>query len=174
MSLAIEKYAKLKRSILFFDKEYKKHVSKSNDFESGFFIKLTYLEISGALEELVDKLILNYMAGIEVSNDNESYIHKLVKKTYSYSYSDAFMKLLVSVLGIKEYDDFERGNIDLVNHIKSNNGFKEILDKRNIYSHTSSDETRPMQTYDSPLVIYQRYKKCFMFLERVEERLNDL
>ena len=156
---------RIKRTLIFLDGEYNKHISSYEQERPVIFSKLSVLELSGWVEEGFDEIARNCVRRKRRTYRSRDVLEDKIKATYGFTYSPQARELLAVAIGTIRLLEFEKalerdGSLTL---LKSELG--TLNKQRRSAAHTF---TKGMtSTFDSPSITLARFFRVEPVLQRL-------
>ena len=156
---------RIKRTLIFLDREYNRHIASYDQERPVIFSKLSVLELSGWIEEGFDEIARNCVRRRRRTYRSRDVLEKKIKATHGFTYSRHARELLAVALGTVRLLDFEKtldrdGSLTL---LKSELG--TLNQQRRSAAHTFTKGTT--LTFDAPSITLARFFSVEPILQKL-------
>lgn len=156
---------RIKRTLVFLDREYNRHISSYEQERPVIFSKLSVLELSGWVEEGFDEIARNCVRRKRRTYRSRDVLEDKIKATYGFTYLPQARELLAVAIGTVRLLEFEKalerdGSLTL---LKSELG--TLNRQRRSAAHTFTKGTT--STFDSPSVTLARFFRVEPVLQKL-------
>lgn len=151
------------------DRAYRQASTPSH---ASLLSKLAILELCGWIEISLDNLTLTHCRRTIKAQSNIVYIEtEIVAKNYGFHYTRNFRKMIIHVIGLKEFENIERKiNTSTLSLFISN--LNNLVTVRNGLAHTFLNFGGVMVAIDAPSVTLARVLPLYQGMKSFEKELR--